>query len=425
MVDLTRTAPLADPNESAPEAEPRPGLLAVHSGRALCIPFVAGGAPVGRDALAELGVLDDQMSRAHVAVTQRGGVVLVRDAGSRNGTFVRGERIEGEVAVEADEVVRCGRTLFVVVDDVGPFVRTPVRVVGEEVRGPSSEPALAKARAMAPLGQLLVLGESGSGKEHVARAFHDGAKGAFVALNCATIPPNLAERLLFGARRGAYTGADADAEGHVRAAEGGTLFLDEIAELEPPVQAKLLRFLETKEYFPVGETKARRASVRVCFATLRDLAEEVRARRFREDLYHRIATPLVQLAPLRERPEEIPHLVELEVTRARSQVRPSVGFVEAALTARWPGNVRQLRRTVEAALLAAAAEGRSSLVATDLPREAPADAHAEREAGHTPEPSDDDVRLAMSSAGGNVSVAARALGIHRSRLRRWIAKNGR
>jgi transcriptional regulator of acetoin/glycerol metabolism len=425
MVDLTRTAPLADPNESPPEVEPRPGLLAVHSGRALCIPFVAGGAPVGRDALAELGVLDDQMSRAHVQITQRGGALIVRDAGSRNGTFVRGERLEGEAAVEADDVIRCGRTLFVAVDDVAPFVRSPVRVVGEEVRGPSSEPALAKARAMSPLGQLLVLGESGSGKEHVARAFHEGAKGPCVARNSATIPPNLAERLLFGARRGAYTGADVDAEGHVGAAEGGTLFLDEIAELEPPVQAKLLRFLETKEYFPVGETKARRANVRVCFATLRDLADEVGARRFREDLYHRIATPLVQLAPLRERPEEIPHLIELEVTRAASRVRPSLAFVEAAVCARWPGNVRQLRRTVEAALLAASAEGRTSLVATDLPREAPRATDEAPRSDHSPEPSDEDVRLALSSAGGNVSVAARALGIHRSRLRRWLAKNGR
>jgi transcriptional regulator of acetoin/glycerol metabolism len=425
MDDLTRTAPLVDPNESAPEVEPRPGMLAIHCGRPLCIPFVAGGAPVGRDALAELGVLDDQMSRAHVSLTRRGFALVLCDAGSRNGTYVRGERIEGDVVVEPGDAIRCGRTLFVVVEDVGPFVRAPVRVVGEEVRGPSSEPALAKARAMAPLGQLLVLGESGSGKEHVARAFHEGAKGPFVGLNCATIAPTLAERLLFGARRGAYTGADADAEGHVRAAEGGTLVLDEIAELEPPVQAKLLRFLETKEYFPVGETRARRASVRVCFATLRDLAGEVRARRFREDLYHRIATPFVELAPLRERPEEIPHLIELEVIRAATRVRPSLAFVEAALSARWPGNVRQLRRTVEAALLAAAAEGRLSLLAADLPREAPAEASEAATVGDGPEPSDDDVRLALSSAGGNVSVAARALGIHRSRLRRWIAKNGR
>jgi transcriptional regulator of acetoin/glycerol metabolism len=106
-------------------------------------------------------------------------------------------------------------------------------------------------------------------------------------------------------------------------------------------------------------------------------------------------------------------------------VRPSLAFVEAAVSARWPGNVRQLRRTVEAALLAAAAEGRSSLVATDLPREAPGDTSAEAVAAGVPDPSDEDVRLALSSAGGNVSVAARALGLHRSRLRRWIAKNGR
>jgi DNA-binding NtrC family response regulator len=251
--------------------------------------------------------------------------------------------------------------------------------VGDEVRSPVLDRVLGKARAMSAMAQLLVTGESGAGKEHVARAFHEGAggKGGFIAINCATISGNLAERLLFGARRGAYTGADSDAEGYVRAAEHGTLFLDEVGELEASVQSKLLRFLETKEYFAVGDTRPRHAHVRMCFATLRDLASEVRARRFREDLYHRIATPLLEVPPLRARREEIPHLVDLEIARANLPVRASTAFLEAALSATWPGNVRQLRRTVAAALLAA---------------------HAD--------PTDDDIRIALSSAGGNVSVAA-------------------
>ncbi|MBN8615790.1 MAG: sigma 54-interacting transcriptional regulator [Deltaproteobacteria bacterium] len=427
MVDLTRTAPVDDHARDERDLAARPGLVAVCSSGPLSVPFPLG-ARVGRDALADLGVLDDQMSRVHVALTQRAGALVLEDQGSRNGTFVRGVRIESATTVEPGDIVRCGRTLFVVSADVTPFVSATVRVVNDEVRSPVLDRVLDKARAMSAMAQLLVTGESGAGKEHVARAFHEGAggKGAFIAINCATISGNLAERLLFGARRGAYTGADSDAEGYVRAAEHGTLFLDEVGELEASVQAKLLRFLETKQYFAVGDTRPRHAHVRMCFATLRDLAGEVRARRFREDLYHRIATPLLEVPPLRARREEIPHLVDLEIARANVPVRASTAFFEAALSATWPGNVRQLRRTVAAALLAAHAEGRTSLVAYDLPADLtrPDDETGTDETTDpTADPTDDDIRIALSSAGGNVSVAARALGIHRSRLRRWITKH--
>ncbi len=430
MVDFTRTAPLDDHVGEDLELEARPGLLAVHSGRAIAVPFPIG-ARVGRDALAELGLLDDQLSRVHltVAAGPRAKTLLVEDQKSRNGTFVRGLRIETPTAIEAGDVVRCGRTLFLACADVTPFVRATVRVVEGEVRSPTLDRVMVKARAMSAMEQLLVTGESGAGKEHVARAFHDGAgnKGAFVAVNCATIAASLAERLLFGARRGAYTGADSDAEGYVRAAEHGTLFLDEVGELEASVQAKLLRFLETKEYFAVGDTRPKRAHVRVCFATLRDLATEVRARRFREDLFHRIATPALVVPPLRERREEIPHLVELEIACANVPVRASVAFLEAALSAPWPGNVRQLRRSVAAASLAAHAEGRASLLASDVPNDlSPSDESIDdaETTSNEADPSDEDIRIALASAAGNVSVASRALGIHRSRLRRWITKHG-
>src|SRR5262249_18714382 len=138
---------------------------------------------------------------------------------------------------------------------------------------------------------VLFIGESGVGKELLAMAYHAagaGAKAPFVAVNCATIPRELAERLLFGTRRGAYTGAAEDAEGYLAAADGGTLFLDEVGELDPAVQAKLLRFLETGEVLPLGHTRPHKVSVRVCSATLHDLREAVSAGRFRQDLYYRI-----------------------------------------------------------------------------------------------------------------------------------------
>jgi DNA-binding NtrC family response regulator len=367
------------------------------------------------------------MSRSHF-VLSGGDEPTIADAGSRNGTFVDGRRITNETPIAPGAVVRAGRSLFVSVADVGPFATTPISVVDGEVRGPSFAELLRLAHGYATLGQLLVLGPSGSGKEHVARAFHAGrSRGApFVALNCATIAPTIAERLLFGAKRGAFTGAGEDAEGHVRAAQGGTLFLDEVAELDLAVQAKLLRFLETRSYFPVGDTTARSADVRVCFATLRDLATDVRERRFREDLYHRIATPKLYLPPLDERRYEIPHFIQLQCDRAGTDASLTVSFVEAALLRTFPGNARQLLRTVDASIVSARLSGRTALVAEDLPSE-PASSLSEPSSASAPpeDPSDDDVRLALKVSGGNVSVAARALGIHRSKLRRWLDKETR
>ena len=137
----------------------------------------------------------------------------------------------------------------------------------------------------------------------------------FVAVNCAAIPEGLAERLLFGARKGAYSGATADAEGYIQAANRGTLFLDEIAELDPLVQAKLLRVLETREVLPLGASRAKKVDIGICAASHRRLRDEVTAGRFREDLYFRIGRPEVQIPPLRERLDEIPWFVARELRR--------------------------------------------------------------------------------------------------------------
>lgn len=426
-MDRTRTAPVSTSEERSP-GEARPGLVLVHSGRARSVTIAKGN--VGRDRLAELGVMDDQMSRAHFTVSGA-AAPAIEDAGSRNGTFLDGERITARAELSPGSVVRAGRSLFVCVTDVSPFGQIPTHVVDGEIRGPQMAELLKLARGYASLEQLLVLGPSGSGKEHVARAFHVGLpEGApFVALNCATIAPSIAERLLFGAKRGAFTGAEQDAEGHVRAAQGGTLFLDEVAELDLAVQAKLLRFLETRSYFPVGDTTARSATVRVCFATMRDLAVDVRERRFREDLFHRISTPALRLPPLCERSYEIPFFIEEQCRRAGGEVTPTLSFVEAALLREWPGNVRQLLRTVDAAVVAARLAGRTTLTAEDLPvdsvKSSPAGSADPGDPDGAEDPSDDDIRLALKVSAGNVSVAARALGIHRSKLRRWIEKEAR
>jgi DNA-binding NtrC family response regulator len=282
---------------------------------------------------------------------------------------------------------------------------------------------------------LLLSGGSGSGKELSAKAFHAAAtpKGPFVAVNCATIQRDLSERILFGARRGAYTGATTDASGLVLSADGGTLFLDEVAELDLNVQAKLLRVLETKEIVPLGAVTPVRVDVRLCAATHKDLREEVVAGRFREDLYFRIGRPELRLPPLRERREEIPWLVD-EVVRAfggaGQKISAGADFVEACMLREWPGNVRELIAETKAAARTAASARRALLVATDLqegagaPLGRPPESGAPSSRAPTRMPELAEVDAALREERGNVARAAARLGIARSRLRRFIERRG-
>jgi transcriptional regulator with GAF, ATPase, and Fis domain len=242
--------------------------------------------------------------------------------------------------------------------------------------------------------------------------------GELVAVNCAAIPAGLAERLLFGTRKGAYSGADRDADGYLAAADGGTLFLDEVAELDLDVQAKLLRVLETGELLALGAARPRAVQLRVVAATLRDLRAAVAAGRFRDDLYYRIGRPEVRLPPLRERLEEIPWLVR----RGHRQPRPARapvadrGVPVAAVArqrarAQRRGRARRPRgdrgRPPGGARRGARRAGRPPHVAAA----APADP-AEPKRRSVGLPDDDDAILAaLRAEGGNVSRAARRLGV--------------
>jgi transcriptional regulator with GAF, ATPase, and Fis domain len=273
---------------------------------------------------------------------------------------------------------------------------------------------------------LLVVGETGTGKEIAARKFHESAPkptGPFVALNCATIPKELAERLLFGSRRGAFSGAT-DAPGHVQAADGGTLFLDEIGELPPDVQSKLLRMLETREVQRLGATTSERVNVRVCAATFRDLRAEVGAERFREDLYFRIAQAQIRLPPLRERIEEVPWHVQqvLDDCRRDAELGATAGFVETCATRFWPGNVRELRAEVRRAAAAALAKGAKLLRSEDLSPTAGKPIPRSQPPKEAPAFPNDEVAAALAQAEGNVVLAARNLGVHRNKVRRWLER---
>ena len=215
---------------------------------------------------------------------------------------------------------------------------------------------------------VLIRGESGTGKELVARALHDRSSRSrkpFVAVNCAAIPEELLESVLFGHKKGAFTGATADSEGKFAAADGGTLFLDEIAEMSAELQSKLLRVLETGEIDTVGATRPRQVDVRILAATHRDIEALVEEGRFREDLFYRLNVVPLEIPPLRERREDIPVLVRAFMREQADREITIEREVDDALMAYdWPGNVRELRNVVERMCLLC--EG-DRLTAEDVP----------------------------------------------------------
>ena len=241
----------------------------------------------------------------------------------------------------------------------------------------SDSPAMrrvwALAARVAPRGTtVLITGETGVGKERLARWLHAASsrsRGPFVAVNCAALADGLLESELFGHVRGAFTGAVQDRKGLFEAAHGGTLFLDEIGDVSAPLQAKLLRVLEDREVRRVGETATRRVDVRLIAATNRSLKEEVVQRRFRRDLYYRLRVVELMLPPLRARPEDVLPLARAFLDQKAAQVgRTLVGFtpeaVASLLAYAWPGNVRELENLVERAC--AVAEG-PEIAVDDLP----------------------------------------------------------
>jgi len=273
---------------------------------------------------------------------------------------------------------------------------------------------------------VLVTGETGTGKELLARALHYGgprAAAPFVALNCAAIPAQLLESELFGHERGAFTDAKTAKPGLFEAADGGTLLLDEINRLAPELQSKLLRVLEEKMTRRLGATTSRSVDVRIIAASNADLASEVREGRFREDLYYRLNVVSLHLPALRERGEDVLLLAEAFLKKFSAQYRlpePPLGpEVRRVLLAHaWPGNVRELRNAIERALLL------SPPGTLDIGELAPATPVAAT--GELPFPArlDEIVRAAaramLETTGGNRSEAARRLGISRSRLQRLL-----
>ncbi len=304
----------------------------------------------------------------------------------------------------------------------------------------SRSPAMRRLQVLLPQvadsgATVLIQGETGTGKELLARAVHNHSprrRRPFVAVNCGALPDTLLESELFGYVKGAFTGADRDKPGRFAAAEGGTLFLDEIGDISPAMQVRLLRVLQEHAYEPLGSVVSRQADVRVIAATHRDLAERIRAGAFREDLFYRLNIVRLDLPPLRSRKEDIPLLADHFVARFnRRQGRHVAGLTPDAvgllMMHDFPGNVRELENIIERAFVLC---GAGRIDTAHLPaeltgsgRSEPASA-AENLAARRRLAEAQAIRAALAACGNNRQQAARALGLHKSTLFRKIRALG-
>jgi len=302
-----------------------------------------------------------------------------------------------------------------------------------------SSPAFVKVLSRLPMlgrcnSNVLIQGETGTGKELFAHAIHylSGREAhPWVPVNCGAIPHELIEAELFGHTKGAYTSAQFAREGLIAAAEGGTLFLDEIDSLALPLQSKLLRFLQEKEYRPVGSTAVRHASVRVVAASNSDLARAVTEGRFRQDLYFRLNVLSIRLPPLRERRADIPELAAHFLLRSSAEVGQPVREIAPATLERlcamdWPGNVRELSHTIERAVLLA--NGNTlmpcDLDADDAPYEESAESFQVAKARAVQQFERSYLSRVLAANNGNISHAAKAAKKNRRALFELIRKHG-
>jgi transcriptional regulator with PAS, ATPase and Fis domain len=280
---------------------------------------------------------------------------------------------------------------------------------------------------------VLILGETGTGKELVAKTIHSLSlhnRGPFIAVNCGALPDTLLESELFGYKAGAFTGANKDKPGRFALAKGGTLFLDEISEVSPALQVRLLRVLQDRIYEPLGATRSETADVRVIAATNKDLAEQVRQGFFREDLYYRVNVVRLELPPLRRRKEDIPILVNQFIARFnRLQQKTVQGIAVEALSLLmaydWPGNIRELENAIERAFILCndgtigLAHLPGELTAHGTATGTDADVRSAHEILDTQA-----IRAALERNSFNRLAAARDLGIHKTTLYRKIKKLG-
>jgi DNA-binding NtrC family response regulator len=380
---------------------------------------------VGTHATADLRLADPTVSRRHLELAPVDAGLRVTDLGSTNGTYLGGARV-GTVVVGAAVRLRLGggTELDVAPATGGAAAAEPARLGDLSTRAPAMRALFQRLAQVAQTdATLLLCGETGTGKERVARAIHALSKrrgGPFVVVDCAALPRELIASELFGHCRGAFTGAQADQPGLVEQAADGTLMLDEIGELPLELQPHLLRLLENRQVRRLGDGRARAIDLRVIAATHRDLPAMVRRGEFREDLYFRLAVVRAVLPPLRERREDIRDLARDFLARLGRDQAGLPHQLEAQLFAYgWPGNVRELRNVVESALYDQAFElptppGETTL---ELPfKQAKGRLVESFERAYLSE--------LLARHHGNISRAAHAAGIDRNYIHRLVRKYG-
>jgi two-component system response regulator AtoC len=395
---------------------------------------------LGRGETACLRLLDTSVSRRHASIARMNGRIHVSDLESQNGTLVNGERIaEPRLLAPGDRVTVGGVTLIyqsIASARAAPATEPAARTlhIGDRV-AIVADPAMVRLyelveRLATSELPVLVVGETGSGKDLAARALHQLSRRSarpFVGLNCAALQDSLVESELFGYERGAFSGATAAKPGLLETATGGTMFLDEVGDLPAAAQAKLLRVLETKRLMRLGDVRERAIDIRVIAATNRDLAADVETGRFRQDLFFRLSAATIAIPSLRDRPCELPLLADMFLRQACLEAGRAPMVLAPAAEARlldyaWPGNVRELKHVME--YLAATAgeclvepahlDARLGRIATATP--------APREAEPATEPPQfrplaDEIRelertritAALDAANGNQRTAARML----------------
>lgn len=394
-----------------------------------------------------LAIDDPRVSRQHARVWLDTGVLRIEDLGGRNGTIVNDRLLmAGCLRIEGGDVIKIANTTI----SIGAFrareslPEAEDRVIdatpsaGIIVAAPSMKQVFALAQRLSRLPTtVLLLGESGSGKQIVAEAIARGGNrsGApFIRVNCAALPEQLVESALFGHEKGAFTGAERRHIGFFEAAANGTLFLDEVGELPAAAQAKLLTALESHVIIRVGDTREIPVEARVVAATNRDLWQETKHGRFREDLFFRLSAFTLEVPPLRTRPQEVRLLAEVfvkQMARAADTTAPVIAPDAHALlkSHSWPGNVRELRNAMEYAFVVAT-EGviHAQHLPTNVASKSNSLAGPSTPSGALPDSMDElerrSIEAAMTSERGNQTRAALRLGISRRNLIHKIDKHG-
>ena len=393
-----------------------------------------------------LNLNDGWVSSTHAHLRKALGRWVIEDAGSRNGTLVNGSPVQNAALVDGD-VIEVGRTFLLFRAAVAASKNEPEDI---EVSGSPDGPELATLCAsldgdLSDLKQVagagvsvLIQGETGTGKEVVARALHalSGRAGAFVAVNCGALPDALVESELFGYRKGAFSEAREDRPGLIRSAHRGTLFLDEIGDLPLSSQPALLRVLQEREVLPVGATQPVGVDLRVCAASHLFLEKLVQEGRLREDLFGRLAGFSLRLPPLRQRIEDMGLLVRALIRRFARRPE-TVSFRREAGRAlfrySWPRNIRELEKSLEAAVALAGDEPvdlshlpkllRSTARPSEEPAPSAADGRTGRESATDADRRAELTRL-LTEHEGNISAVARSLGKERVQVRRWLKRYG-